>query len=130
MAGDARIDGLPQRHGRPKQGKRREDKGPKIVVRLTADERARLIAAAGDRPLSTYVRQRLFGAGDGRSEAGDRTRDVYRKVTALHRLARKIDRLTGLGIDEAVVDGLVDDVRKAIESFVDTVPDPRGATPR
>lgn len=113
----------PQRHGKPKGGRKRRDEGAKIVVRVTADERERLLVGAGDRPLSDHVRQRLFGVGDGRSEAGDRSRDVLRIVAALHLLARKLDRLVDAGMDEAAVVDLFNEIRAIIESFVGAVPD-------
>ena len=113
----------PRRHGKPKEGRKRKDEGAKIVVRVTADEQARLRVAAGDRPLSDHVRQRLFGVGDGRTEAGDRSRDVFRKVAALHLLARKLDRLHDEGVEEAAMADLLDVIRASIERLVGTAPD-------
>lgn len=64
---------------RKARGKRppRKDSGNRIVFRVTAEERQRLVSEAGEVGISTYVRARLFGGGV-------RNRDALRKIAALH----------------------------------------------
>lgn len=123
VAEEGKVSSPPKRHGKPKEGRKRKDDGAKIVVRMTAEERSRLAVAAGDKSLSDYVRQRLFATDDGRTQAGDRTRDVLRKVAALHLLARKIDRMIDVGIEEDILLDLIVEIRMAIEGCVASVPD-------
>lgn len=74
-----------QRNAEPKRSPRK-DSGHKIVVRVTADERARLAAEAGGVSLSELVRRRVFAGGV-------RSPDLLRKVAALHLAGKQLERV-------------------------------------
>lgn len=105
----------PKGHGQPKGGAKRKDEGKKIVVRLSDEQHRTLLQAAGDRPISDYVRSKVSG---GRPETGERSRDIYRKVAALHLLGRRLaDASARPDMPKEEIDSLLADVRSAISGL-------------
>lgn len=104
---------------RKARGKRppRKDSGNRIVFRVTAEERQRLVSEAGGVGISTYVRARLFGGGV-------RNRDALRKIAALHVAGRRIQQLAEThDVDEFVIATTLGDVCTAILGLVDELDD-------
>lgn len=104
---------------RKARGKRppRKDSGARIVFRVTADERQRLVSEAGEVGISTYVRARLFGGGV-------RNRDALRKIAALHVAGRRIQQLAEThDVAEFVIATTLGDVCTAILGLVDELDD-------
>ncbi len=109
----------PGRAPRKARGKRppRKDSGDRIVFRVTAEERQRLVSEAGEVGISTYVRVRLFGGGV-------RNRDALRKIAALHVAGRRIQLLAEThDVDEFVIAATLGDARAAILGLVDELDD-------
>ena len=69
-----------------------------LSVRLSAEERAVLLRAAKGRPLSTYVRERLFGDADETTFAGRSSAD-HKKY-----LAKCLHDLGASGIAKSLAD--------------------------
>ncbi|WP_373928932.1 hypothetical protein QTN93_04745 [Sphingomonas aerolata] len=108
--------GRPRRQQRGKRAPR-IDTGDRIVVRVTAEERQRLVSEAGELGISTYVRARLFGGGV-------RNRDALRKIAALHVTGRRIQHLAEQpGVDEFMIATTLGDVSAAIRGLVDELDD-------
>lgn len=104
---------------RKARGKRppRKDSGDRIVFRVTAEERQRLVSEAGEVGISTYVRARLFGGGV-------RNRDALRKIAALHVAGRRIQQLAEKHyVHESVIEVTLGDVCAAILGLVDELDD-------
>ena len=102
----------PMRHGKPKEGDRRKDEGRKIVVRLTDEQHRRLKEIVGDRSVSDFVRAKLLG---GNPESGERSRNVYRKIAALHEMGLRLSAAAkNPEIDRMEITGLLVDIRSAI----------------
>ncbi|KQS51298.1 hypothetical protein [Sphingomonas sp. Leaf198] len=104
---------------RQERGKRaaRVDTGDRIVFRVNAEERQRLVSEAGELGISAYVRARLFGGGV-------RNRDALRKIAALHVAGRRIQQLAEKpGVDEFVIADTLGDVCAAIRGLVDELDD-------
>lgn len=59
-------------------------------IRLTKEERARLDAAAGDMPIGTYIRSRLFDMPSPRPHTRKHRPDIDR--AALNKLLRELGR--------------------------------------
>ena len=110
----------PSGHGKPKAGTKRKDAGKKIIVRIDDEQHKRLVETVGNVSVSDYVRSKLFG---GRPETGERSRDVYRKVAALHLAGRQIMEARAhpnMPADE--IDRLLQNIRTAIAQLAaDTV---------
>jgi hypothetical protein len=107
------------RSPRKARGKRppRKDFGHRIVFRVTAEERQRLVSEAGDVGISTYVRARLFGGGV-------RNRDALRKIAALHVAGRRIQQLAEThDVAEFVIATTLGEVCTAILGLVDELDD-------
>lgn len=100
----------------------REDSGCKIVVRITADERARLDAEAGGVSLSELVRRRVFAGGV-------RNSDLLRKVAALQLAGKQLERLAAKSPVSALqaqalisrIGQIIDQLAAAKEGVDDTV---------
>lgn len=70
---------------------RRSKKLPPFSLRLTFDERARLEQLAGDEPLGSYIKRKVFdGKGAGKKRARSRTR---RPIKDEQRLAQVLAML-------------------------------------
>ncbi|WP_282091438.1 plasmid mobilization relaxosome protein MobC [Epibacterium ulvae] len=70
---------------------RRSKKLPPFSLRLTFDERARLEQLAGDEPLGSYIKRKVFdGKGAGKKRARSRTR---RPIKDERRLAQVLAML-------------------------------------
>ena len=102
----------PKRHGKQKEGTKRKDKGRKIVVRLDEEEDRRLREIIGDRSISDFVRAKLFG---GNPESGERSRIVYRKIAALHKIGLQLSQAAGKpNVSTMEINGLLLSVRSII----------------
>ena len=102
----------PRRHGKPREGAGRRDQGRKIVVRLDNEEHRKLKEIVGDRSVSDFVRAKLLG---GNPESGERSRNVYRKIAALHEMGVRLSAAAkNPEIDRMEITGLLVDIRSAI----------------
>lgn len=95
----------------------RKDAGDRIVFRVTAEERQRLVSEAGEVGISTYVRARLFGGGV-------RNRDALRKIAVLHAAGRRIQKLAETHhVDEFIIAITLGDVCATILRLADELDD-------
>ena len=112
----------PRHHGKPKEGDRRKDEGRKIVVRLNDEEHRKLKEIIGDRSISDFVRAKLFG---GSPESGERSRNVYRKIAALHKIGLRLSEVADKpNVPRMEITGLLLDVRSAIADLAIEVDPP------
>lgn len=108
--------GRTPRKARAKRPPRKEP-GNRIVFRVTAEERQRLVSEAGEVGIPTYVRARLFGGGV-------RNRDALRKIAALHVAGRRIQQLAEThDVNEFVIATTLGDMCTAILGLVDGLDD-------
>ena len=112
----------PKRHGKPKEGDRRKDVGRKIVVRLNDQEHRRLKEIIGDRSISDFVRAKLLG---GNPESGERSRNVYRKIAALHKMGLRLSEVADKpNVSRMEINGLLQDIRSGISHLAIDVDPP------
>jgi hypothetical protein len=110
-----KVVGRPRRQPRAERPPRVE-RGQKIVFRVTAEERQRLLEEAGGVGVSTYVRARVFGGGV-------RIRDALSKIAALHVIGRRVQKLAEtIDVDPFIVAETLGEVCGAINMMMNDVP--------
>jgi len=110
-----KVAGRPRRQPRAERPARIE-RGDKIVFRVTAEERQRLLEEAGGVGVSTYVRARVFGGGV-------RKRDALSKIAALHVIGRRVQKLAEtIDVDPFIVAETLGEVCGAISMIINDVP--------